>query len=187
MHNVIPSESDAMVDHLLQECGLIGKFLQTDKNPVTSGDINQPTIPAAGKQAPRAGNLGCITRISNKLVQLGNSNSRIQSYLQVGGKLDENSKWNEWQASVLQERNAVENVYRWACGYTLASSFMLIHSLKQFFHLGEKIDWTRDSDEDDLHDRDYDVAALANNLSQAFRYKIYGNEDNEEVHKGNPF
>jgi hypothetical protein len=39
----------------------------------------------------------------------------------------------------------------------------------------------RDSDDDDIHDRDYDVAALANNLSQAFRYKIYGNEDNEEV------
>ena len=42
-------------------------------------------------------------------------------------------------------------------------------------------DRTRDSDEDDLADRDYDVAALANNLSQAFRYKIYGNEDAEEV------
>ncbi|XP_022877713.1 uncharacterized protein LOC111395796 isoform X2 [Olea europaea var. sylvestris] len=31
-------------------------------------------------------------------------------------------------------------------------------------------DKTRESDEDDVHDRDYDVAALANNLSQAFRY-----------------
>jgi hypothetical protein len=40
-------------------------------------------------------------------------------------------------------------------------------------------DRTRDSDEED---RDYDVAALANNLSQAFRYKIYGNDDNEEDH-----
>jgi serine/threonine-protein phosphatase 6 regulatory subunit 3 len=48
-------------------------------------------------------------------------------------------------------------------------------------------DRTRDSDEDDLHDRDYDVAALANNLSEAFRYKIYGNEDNEEVHSGFSF
>lgn len=38
-----------------------------------------------------------------------------------------------------------------------------------------------DSDEDDIHDRDYDVAALANNLSQAFRYNIYDNEDGEEV------
>lgn len=40
-------------------------------------------------------------------------------------------------------------------------------------------DRTRESDEED---RDYDVAALANNLSQAFRYKIYGNDDNEEVY-----
>lgn len=42
-------------------------------------------------------------------------------------------------------------------------------------------DRMRDSDDDDLHDRDYDVTALANNLSQAFKYKIYGNDDNEEV------
>ena len=39
-------------------------------------------------------------------------------------------------------------------------------------------DRTRDSDEED---RDYDVAALANNLSQAFNYRTYGNDDNEEV------
>ncbi|CAI8616452.1 unnamed protein product [Vicia faba] len=41
-------------------------------------------------------------------------------------------------------------------------------------------DRMRDSDDDDIHDRDYDLTALANNLSQAFRYKLYGNEDNEE-------
>jgi serine/threonine-protein phosphatase 6 regulatory subunit 3 len=39
----------------------------------------------------------------------------------------------------------------------------------------------RDRHDDDIHDRDYDVTALANNLSQAFGYQIYGNEDNEEV------
>ncbi|KAG2308459.1 hypothetical protein Bca52824_028207 [Brassica carinata] len=38
-------------------------------------------------------------------------------------------------------------------------------------------DRTRDIDEED---RDYDVAALANNLSQAFNYRTYGNDDNEE-------
>ncbi|KAG8655250.1 serine/threonine-protein phosphatase 6 regulatory subunit 3 isoform X2 [Manihot esculenta] len=157
----LETKSDAMVDHLLRDCDFIGKILQTDKNPIISGDINQPTVPAAGKQAPRAGNLGHITRISNKLVQLGNTNSRIQTYLQ------ENSEWNEWKASILQERNAVENVYRWACGRPTALQ-----------------DRTRDSDEDDLHDRDYDVAALANNLSQAFRYKMYGNEDNEQDNGG---
>ncbi|XP_062171213.1 uncharacterized protein LOC133876998 isoform X1 [Alnus glutinosa] len=154
----LESKSDTMVNHLLRECDLIGKILQTDKHPILSSDVNQPTMPT-GKRAPRAGNLGHITRVSNKLVQLGNGQSRIQACLQ------ENTEWNEWQATVLQERNAVENVYRWACGRPTA--------------LQDRI---RDSDDDDLHDRDYDVAALANNLSQAFRYKIYGNEDAEEDH-----
>lgn len=39
----------------------------------------------------------------------------------------------------------------------------------------------RDSDEEELHDRDYDIAALANNLSQAFRYRVYENDDMDEV------
>ncbi|GLU02494.1 hypothetical protein SLE2022_197430 [Rubroshorea leprosula] len=155
----LESKNDMMVNHLLQECDLIGKILQTDKQPILSGDSNQPTLPAAGKCAPRAGNIGHITRIANKLVQVASSNSRIQTCLQ------ENSEWNGWQSSVLQQRNVVENVYRWACGRPTALQ-----------------DRTRDSDEDDLHDRDYDVAALANNLSQAFRYKIYGNDDAEEDH-----
>ncbi|KAL5565684.1 hypothetical protein UlMin_028848 [Ulmus minor] len=155
----LESKSDAIVDHLLLECDLIGKILYTDKNPTLSGDGDKPTVPAAGKQAPRAGNLGHITRISNKLIQLRNSQSRIQVYFQ------ENTEWNEWQNTVLQERNAVENVSRWACGRPTALQ-----------------DRMRDSDEDELNDRDYDVAALANNLSQAFRYKIYGNEDTEEDH-----
>lgn len=42
-------------------------------------------------------------------------------------------------------------------------------------------DRTRDSDDDDYQNRDYDVAALANNLSQAFRYGIYSNDDMDEV------
>ncbi|KAF8408787.1 hypothetical protein HHK36_004856 [Tetracentron sinense] len=42
-------------------------------------------------------------------------------------------------------------------------------------------DRTRDSDDDDFRDRDYDVAALASNLSQAFRYGIYSSDDIEEV------
>ncbi|XP_004291712.1 PREDICTED: serine/threonine-protein phosphatase 6 regulatory subunit 3 isoform X1 [Fragaria vesca subsp. vesca] len=155
----LESKIDAIVDHLLQECDLVGKFLQTDKHPLVTGDTNKPTSPAVGKSTPRAGNLGHITRISNKLIQLGNSQSRVQACLQ------ENSEWNEWQATVLQERNAVENVYRWACGRPTALQ-----------------DRTRDSDDEEMTDRDYDVAELANNLSQAFRYKIYGNEDAGEDH-----
>lgn len=42
-------------------------------------------------------------------------------------------------------------------------------------------DRMRDSDDDEYQDRDYDVAALANNLSQAFRYGIYNNDELDEV------
>ncbi|THG13448.1 hypothetical protein TEA_020985 [Camellia sinensis var. sinensis] len=206
----LESKNSTIVDHLLQECSLIGKILQSDKHPILLSDLNQPTLPAAGKWTPRAGNLGHITRISNKLVQLGNSDKFIQAFLQnrivkemvcyntltllcmhdlsvyqdhdhrssnvvvptisclkwfscILNLTLENSEWNDWQTTVLQERNIVENVYRWACGRPTALQ-----------------DRTRDSDEDDLHDRDFDVAALANNLSQAFRYSMYDNEDAEE-------
>ncbi|KAL4583815.1 hypothetical protein LXL04_008399 [Taraxacum kok-saghyz] len=93
-------------------------------------------------------------------MQLGNTDTRIQMHIQ------ESAEWNEWQATALQDRNMVENVYRWACGRPTS-----IH------------DRNRDSDEDDInHDRDYDVAPLANNLSQAFRYNVYDNDEGEEGH-----
>nr|GMD25366.1 serine/threonine-protein phosphatase 6 regulatory subunit 3-like isoform X2 [Ipomoea batatas] len=76
-----------------------------------------------------------------------------------------NTEWSEWHATILQERNSIENVYQWACGRPTALQ-----------------DRARDSDEEDVHDRDYDLAALANNLSQAFRYTIYDNDDAEQGH-----
>ncbi|XP_054815889.1 uncharacterized protein LOC129315834 isoform X2 [Prosopis cineraria] len=156
----LESKTDAVVDYLLQECDIVGKVLGADKNPVLYSDGDQPTVAASGTRTPRAGNIGHITRFANKLVNLAYNQSRIQAFLQ------KDSEWNDWQAAVLQERNVVENVHRWDCGRPCA-----LH------------DRMRDSD-DDLHNRDYDVAALADNLSQAFKYKIYGNEDNEEDHGG---
>ncbi|KAL9305385.1 putative SIT4 phosphatase-associated protein family [Arabidopsis thaliana] len=148
----LENKSDLMVNHILRDCDLIGKFLLSDRDSNLLGDSQLPP----GKKKPRVGYVGHITRISNKIGQLSNSNGQIKAYLQ------ENSEWNEWQGSVLQDRNTVENVNRWGCGRPTTLQ-----------------DRTRDSDEED---RDYDVAALANNLSQAFRYKIYGNDDNEEDH-----
>ncbi|XP_019436274.1 PREDICTED: serine/threonine-protein phosphatase 6 regulatory subunit 1-like [Lupinus angustifolius] len=157
----LESKTDVIVDHLLQECDLITRFIQADKQSILYADSNQPTVPTAGKRAPRTGNLGHITRIVNRLVHLAHNRSHILKYL------EENSEWNEWQAIVLEERNVVQNVQGWACGRPIALQ-----------------DRMRDSDDDDLHDRDYDVTDLANNLSQAFKYKIYGTDDNEEEHGG---
>ncbi|KAL0284072.1 UNVERIFIED_CONTAM: Serine/threonine-protein phosphatase 6 regulatory subunit [Sesamum angustifolium] len=156
LYSCLESKNNTIVSHLLKDCSLVGKILETEKSPTHAGLLNQPTIPDSRRQAPRAGYFGHLTRIANKLIQLGNSDSRIQRHLQ------ENNEWSAWQTTVLQERNMVENVYRWACGRPSALQ-----------------DRTRDSDEEDVHDRDYDVAALANNLSQAFRYTIYENDDAE--------
>ncbi|BAD53412.1 hypothetical protein [Oryza sativa Japonica Group] len=57
---------------------------------------------------------------------------------------------------------------------------ILIGHLWVWWHPTSLHDHGRDSDDDDFRDRDYDVAALANNLSQAFRYVIYNNDDMEE-------
>eukprot|EP00268_Persea_americana_P034177 TRINITY_DN3381_c0_g5_i1.p1 TRINITY_DN3381_c0_g5~~TRINITY_DN3381_c0_g5_i1.p1 ORF type:complete len:789 (-),score=185.63 TRINITY_DN3381_c0_g5_i1:925-3291(-) len=149
-----------LIDHLLQDCDLVGKILAAEKNSTLSTASSKPTVSAEGKSPPRIGNIGHLTRISNKLVELGNNNSQIQAYLQ------ENSEWLDWHTNVLLKRNTVENVYQWACGRPTT--------------LQDRI---RDSDDEDFRDRDYDVAALANNLSQAFRYGLYNNDDIEEAHE----
>ncbi|KAL6547813.1 hypothetical protein OROHE_009518 [Orobanche hederae] len=116
-----------------------------------------PTVSADVKLPPRIGNIRHLTRIANKLIQLGNSDSEVQKLLQ------ENSEWIDWQTNVLLKRNTLENVFQWTCGRPTTLQ-----------------DRTRDSDDDDYQDRDYDVAALVNNLSQAFRYGIYSNDANNE-------
>lgn len=152
------SKSSALVEHLLRDCDLVGKILEAEKSPVLSSDSSKPTVGIDGRDPPKVGNIGHLTRISNKLVHLGNTNSEIQAFFQ------DKNEWLDWCSNVLSKRNAVENVYQWVCGRPTALQ-----------------DRTRDSDDDDdYQDRDYDVAALANNLSQAFHYDIYSN-DMEEV------
>ncbi|KAJ0967624.1 hypothetical protein J5N97_024541 [Dioscorea zingiberensis] len=156
----LESKNVAVVDHLFHDCNLIQKFLQADKNPVLPCDANMLTSPTASRQPPRAGYIGHITRIANKIVQLSNNNEHIWTYLK------DDNEWISWQ-NVLSERNAVENVYKWACGRPTA------------------IQDRRDNDEDEIYDRDYDVTTLANNLSQAFRYCVYENDDTNEVRRSN--
>ncbi|KAF8105821.1 hypothetical protein N665_0155s0036 [Sinapis alba] len=157
----LESKSSQLLDHLLNECNLVGSILEAEKNSILSdadSDKLHPTVPAEGRKPLRIGSIGHLTRISNKLLQLANSNVEIQSHLQA------NSDWVDWQTDVLSKRNTLENVYSWACGRPTSL-----------------LDRNRESDDDDYHDRDYDVAALANNLSQAFKYGIYSNDDMDEA------
>lgn len=51
--------------------------------PFFFSPLQHPTLSASGRHSPRSGNIGHITRIANKLVQLSSRNDQIQSYLQV--------------------------------------------------------------------------------------------------------
>ncbi|OAY71510.1 serine/threonine-protein phosphatase 6 regulatory subunit 2-like isoform X1 [Ananas comosus] len=155
----IESKRSSLIEHVLNDCDIVGKILEAENHSTLSTDSAKPTVPSQDKSPPKIGNVGHMTRMANKLIQLGNNNSTIQTHLQ------ENGAWVDWHTNVLLRRNAVENVYQWACGRPTSLQ-----------------DRGRDSDDEDFRDRDYDVAALANNLSQAFRYGIYSNEDIEEAH-----
>jgi len=154
----LESKQDNLIAHVLAECKLVTRILEAEKNSALSIDLTKRTLSSEGRTPPRVGFVGHITRIANKLIHLANSNLTIQSHLQ------QNSGWAEWHASILTKRNAVENVYQWACGRPTSMQ-----------------DRGRDSDDEDFRDRDYDVAALASNLSQAFKYGIYPSEDVDEA------
>uniref|UniRef100_A0A0E0DV70 Uncharacterized protein n=1 Tax=Oryza meridionalis TaxID=40149 RepID=A0A0E0DV70_9ORYZ len=136
-----------LIDHALNECNLVGKILAAERSSSLSTESNTPTLLSEGKVPPKIGNIGHLTRIANKLIQLGNNNSIIQR-----------------TASGLNGRQLP-----WSNAMRLRTRPTSLH------------DRGRDSDDDDFRDRDYDVAALANNLSQAFRYGMYSNDDIEEA------
>lgn len=154
----LESKAPMLIEHVLHDCHLVSKILAAEKQPTLSTDSTKPTIATQGRAPPRIGNIGHMTRIANKLIHLGNTNSLILAHLQ------ENKKWVDWHTNTLLRRNTLENVNQWACGRP--------SSLQ---------DRARDSDDEDFRDRDYDVAALASNLSQAFRYNMYNNDDIEEM------
>ncbi|XP_050368039.1 uncharacterized protein LOC126786303 isoform X2 [Argentina anserina] len=106
----LESRNGPLVQHLLHECDLVRKILEAEKNSTLDADSVTPTIPVNGRSPPRNGNIGHLTRISNKIIQQGNNNKEIQAYLQG------NSGWTEGHADVLLKRNAVENVCQWECG-----------------------------------------------------------------------
>ncbi|GJY08679.1 serine/threonine-protein phosphatase 6 regulatory subunit 3-like protein [Tanacetum coccineum] len=183
----LESKNASLVKHILEDCNLVRSIIDAERNSVLSTDENnaKPTVPTEGRMPPRIGNVGHMTRIANKLVQLMADNDYIYAYLQ------DNSEWVEWHTNVLLIRNTLGNVSDWECGWSVVptidvnGSSLIPDSLKRKLKLTWRPavyhDQGRDSDDDDYQDRDYDVSALANNLSQAFRYGISENDDNIEA------
>jgi len=72
-----------LIEYVLNDCDTVGKILVAERLSSLSTESNAPTVPSEEKAPPRIGNVGHMTRIANKLIQLGNSNSIIQAHLQV--------------------------------------------------------------------------------------------------------
>lgn len=159
----IESNNKMLIDHLLVDCDLVARLLRADEDPFIPDTQTKPTVPTSGKVRPRIGNIGHLTRIANRLVQVGNNQPDIQAHLQA------NSKWAEWQSVVLPRRNMVENVYQWACGRPTSVQ-----------------DRPIDSDDDEFRDKDYDISTMASDLTrEVFRYGMFDNEVADEVHGAN--
>ncbi|MCD7465178.1 hypothetical protein HAX54_000743 [Datura stramonium] len=79
----LESKNIQFVEHLLSDCNLVVKILDAEKNSTLAANPSKPAASVEGRSPPRIGNIGHVTRIANKLVQLGNNNNGIQSRLQV--------------------------------------------------------------------------------------------------------
>ncbi|KAG6548720.1 hypothetical protein Mapa_009875 [Marchantia paleacea] len=155
----IESNSQALIDHLFKDCDFISRLIAADGNPYAPDTRTEPR--AINRTPPRIGNMGHLTRLANKIAHAGNNNTLIQNHLQA------NPRWSEWQSTVLQNRNMLENVQQWTCGRPTAVPERPV-----------------DSDEDDtFRDRDYDISTMARNLTgEVYRYGMFDNEDVEEGH-----
>ncbi|KAH7290047.1 hypothetical protein KP509_30G030200 [Ceratopteris richardii] len=149
----IDSNRKLLVDHILVDCDLVARLVQVNENPFLVNSNNQPTRTMPHKVAPKAGNLGHLTRIANKLL----SNADIRARLQ------ENPLWLKWQTEVLQKRNSIENIGIWTCGRP--------NTVR---------DWQTDIDDERFLEKDPDISMMASNLTRGiYRYGI-DNEDSDE-------
>ncbi|KAL3699775.1 hypothetical protein R1sor_017797 [Riccia sorocarpa] len=155
----IESNSQPLIDHLLKDCDFITRLIAADDNPYAPDTRPEPRT--TNKTPPRIGNMGHLTRLANKIAHAGSVNLLIQNHLQA------HPRWSDWQTTVLQNRNMVENVHQWTCGRPTAVQERPV-----------------DSDEDDYHTgRDYDISTMARNLTgEVYRYGMFDNEDVEEGH-----
>ncbi|XP_024521407.1 serine/threonine-protein phosphatase 6 regulatory subunit 3 isoform X2 [Selaginella moellendorffii] len=150
-------EDGGLTDNLFGDCDFLSRLLATDENQYAHD--TRPESVSKKKPPPKVGNMGHLTRIANRLVQTENSNPRLQGYLQS------HPRWSQWQSTVLQQRNMLENVFQWTCGRPTSIRERPV-----------------ESDDEEFRERDFDVSAMATNLTrEVFRYGIFDDEDPDEI------
>ncbi|PWZ17106.1 2-isopropylmalate synthase A [Zea mays] len=79
----LESKQDRLIDHVLDDCKLVTRILEAEKNSALSSDLTKHTLSSEGRSPPWIGIVGHMTRIANRLLQLVDTNIMVQSHLQV--------------------------------------------------------------------------------------------------------
>lgn len=100
--------SDAVIDYLLGECNMLQWLASAPEEVVPLPREADPR--AADRIALRAGYLGHLTFLANKLQQVASVRPQAAKYLK------ESKAWQKYVADVLSPRNSLENTSSWQCG-----------------------------------------------------------------------
>eukprot|EP00898_Chlorokybus_atmophyticus_P006957 jgi/Chlat1/7262/Chrsp58S06905 len=153
---ILTSGNEALILHLLQDCDLIGKIIRTDGTLPTSDCWAR-----AGDGTLRAGYMGHLSNIANKVVDAYNAVPAVKQLL------SQNTEWQAFVAGPLHERNERNNVLKWSCGRPAVRS--------------EPTPLDSDGD-DDFRNQDFELSNMANNIiSNRVIYQRYDMFDNDEA------
>lgn len=141
---------DELRRHVVVKCELPARLAEAPTS-VNFGGWAKPKI-------LRTGYLGHLTRIGNKLLDLGCGGGWL------GEALSSNEKWRAWVNNYLKERNDTEALNKWACGRPSLND-------------------GGNSEDDDLS-KDFDMSSMSNSMGLSRdvynRYAGAGNEEDED-------
>ncbi|GJP34040.1 hypothetical protein CLOM_g18513 [Closterium sp. NIES-68] len=164
---ILESGSSLLLEHLFVECDMLNRVMTAYDDPHAPDSRPEPRA-ASARVPARSGYMGHLTRIANRICQLGASNPQIEGYIQA------NARWSDWQKNVLRKRLLLENVYQWSCGRPAALD-----------------DRPGDSDDDEFNsrDRDFDISTISltgGSNARSYGQYAYGQSllDSDDVEEG---
>lgn len=167
--STLENGSDALMSRLLgggaTAGGGEGPSVEMDLVSLLAGATAEPMLSGGeGKAAFRAGNLGHVTSMGNKLVELAATRPSVSELLEA------DKRWEAWRTEVLEPRNDLENVTKWGCGRPAQM---------------EEPSMDSDAEEDDNRLSNFEVAMQANLSSEMYqRYGVFEGDEEEDDEDG---
>ncbi|KAL4434788.1 hypothetical protein ABPG77_005315 [Micractinium sp. CCAP 211/92] len=156
--------SPQLADFLLKDCALLGWLADA---PTEIVPLPRPGDTRGEEQRKplRAGYMGHVTQISNRLIQVANDGLQ-----QLRAAMDAEERWQQFVKERLEPRNAEENVFAWKCGRPT------VHE--------PVVDSEADMFQTDLDFGSMESEAFTRDVYQ--RYGVFASHEDEEVDNEQP-